>query len=71
MVTQRPYSFLLRELEELLDGAWSDELAGKLEEAERKLGASRLKLRSLYELLEDWSEDLRKLALKLGKEEVP
>ena len=68
MVTKRPYGIVLRDLERLLDSAWADENDGKLDRAERHLGEARVKIQSLYQILEDWSEDLYRIGLEVGRE---
>jgi hypothetical protein len=54
----RPYAPLLRELEQLLDEAWSDELADKNGDAKEKVEAALGKVWTLEQVLEEWLDDI-------------
>jgi hypothetical protein len=54
----RPYAPLLQELEQLLDGAWSDELADKNSDAKEKVEAALGKVWTLEQVLEEWLDDI-------------
>jgi len=70
MVTKRPYGPVLKELEELLDTAWSEELMGRIEKADKVLGKVRTRIRTLSEIVDDWKDDLFSLSLRLGREGI-
>jgi ElaB/YqjD/DUF883 family membrane-anchored ribosome-binding protein len=54
----RPYAPLLQELEQLLDEAWSDELADKNDAAKEKVEQALAKIWTLEEVLEEWLDDI-------------
>ncbi len=54
----RPYAPLLRELEELLDGAWSDEVADQNYSAKEKVEKALAKAWALEEILQEWLDDI-------------
>jgi hypothetical protein len=54
----RPYGPLLQELEQLLDEAWSDELADKNDATKEKVEKALGKAWALEELLQEWLDDI-------------
>jgi hypothetical protein len=54
----RPYAPLLQELEQILDEAWSDELADKNDLAKEKVEKALGKVWTLEELLQEWLDDI-------------
>jgi hypothetical protein len=54
----RPYAPLLQELEQLLDEAWSDELADKNSDAKEKVEKALGKVWTLEQVLEEWLDDI-------------